>query len=145
MSQKSQNSPEEQVAYFNEVVLGIEPRPIGMMDQDEFDLSMTQLMEEIGEIHDAREANDMIGLVDGLIDLQYYLLGIFYKHGITPDLHNQLFSAVHSCNMLKVQGENEKRQGFNCAADAIKPEGWIDPAQLLARILEANSGKSNRT
>ncbi len=123
------------VINFNFDVLDIPKRPLGIQEQDEFSLSMHQLREEIEEIQDAYSQGDFIGVLDGLIDLEYFLLGIFYKNGVNEPTHSELFDAVHQANILKKQGIKAGREGYS-SADAIKPKAWVDPEIMFARILE---------
>lgn len=124
------------VVNFNRVVLGIDPRKPGPQPKNEFKLSMKQLREEIEEIEEAYEKGDFIGILDGLIDLEYFLHGVFYKNGINESTHAELHDAVHQANLLKKIGTKEGREGFGNAADAIKPDSWVDPELKFARILE---------
>lgn len=124
------------VINFNRNILKIEHRKPGLQNQDEFKLSMRQLREEIEEIESAYEKGDFIGILDGLVDLEYFLLGIFYKNGINESTHAELFDAVHQANLLKKMGTKAGREGFGNAADAVKPSSWVDPEIKFARILE---------
>lgn len=128
-------SAHDMVEYFNRHVLGITPRNIGLLGEDEFRLSMRQLREEIEEIEKAYEEGNLVGVVDGLIDLDYYHKGIVYKHGVTPALYLQGFETVHRYNMAKKLGVNPQRQGFGGSADAIKPEDWVGPEEELNTLL----------
>tara|TARA_Y100000310_G_C20496354_1_gene721735 strand:+ start:459 stop:809 length:351 start_codon:yes stop_codon:yes gene_type:complete len=110
-------------------------RPVGMQSQDEFDLSMRQLQEEQNEIMQAYAADDFIGVLDGLFDLQYFLFGIFYKNGINAETYEKIFTVIHNCNMTKVKGIKAGREGFD-AADAVKPESWVSPEEQISKILE---------
>jgi len=123
------------VINFNSSVLGIMRRRPGPQDAAEFKLSMHQLREEITEIEEAFEKGDFIGILDGLIDLEYFLLGVFYKNGINESVHAELFDAVHQANLLKKIGTKEGREGYD-AADAIKPDSWTNPELKFARILD---------
>jgi len=123
------------VINFNRSILGISKREPGQQKVDEFKLSMHQLREEIDEIEQSYERGDFIGILDGLIDLEYFLLGIFYKNGIGEKTHAELFDAVHQANLLKKSGTKVGREGYD-AADAVKPSSWVDPELKFARILE---------
>lgn len=123
------------VINFNLNVLSIERRKPGPQEADEFKLSMHQLKEEIEEIEEAFEKGDFIGILDGLIDLEYFLLGIFYKNGINEAVHAELFDAVHQANLLKKAGIKAGREGYD-AADATKPDSWVNPELKFARILD---------
>src|SRR5690606_14084035 len=127
-----------QVIDFNRRILGISKRRPAMQDEDEFKLSLKQLREEIDELEEAYNNNDFIGTLDALIDLEYFLLGIFWKNGIDEKTHCKLFNAVHSANMMKKMGVKAGREGFR-AADAVKPSDWTDPQLMFARILEEHS------
>ena len=124
------------VENFNRKILGIQRRQLGLMNPEEFKLSLTQLREEIQEIEDAYNEGDLVGVIDGLIDLDYFQKGVVYKHGVGRSLYRKLFSAVHHCNMTKKKGVKETRQGFGDSADAIKPQGWVPPEEAIRLILE---------
>lgn len=123
------------VINFNSNILKITRRKPGPQDAEEFELSMLQLREEITEIEESFEKGDFIGILDGLIDLEYFLLGIFYKNGINESVHAELFDAVHQANLLKKIGTKTGREGYD-AADAIKPDSWTNPELKFARILD---------
>ena len=129
------------VEYFNRKVLGIEPRQIGLMDPMEFKLSMTQLREEIREMEEAYEHGDLIAVVDGMVDLDYFLKGVVYKHGIMAPIYNEIFKVVHDANMQKKLGVKSGREGFDGAADAVKPAGWVAPEEKIGLILSTSAWK----
>lgn len=120
---------------FNKRVLGVTKRQPGPQSQDEFNLSLKQLREEISEMEDAHTNNDFIGVLDALIDLEYFLYGVLWKNGIDERMHSKLFLAVHNANMMKKLGVKKGREGFK-AADAVKPSDWTDPQVMFARILD---------
>lgn len=122
------------VVDFNNRVLKIEQRPLGMLNEAELNISIKCLDEESKEFSEAAENGDFIGMVDALIDLKYFATGILYKMGLTADQINECESAVHDANMEKKLGVVSKR-GDGSAADAVKPEGWTPPEQRLGEIL----------
>ncbi len=120
------------VVEFNQRVLGIAKRHlIGWQRPNDFRLSLAQLREEIDEVQEAYEKGDFVGLIDGLIDIDYFLKGVVYKHGLTIEQYHELFVLVHEANMEKKLGVKENRQGFGDAADAIKPQGWVAPEERI--------------
>lgn len=124
-----------QVAEFNEVVLGIAPRFQMPLGEAELKLTLHCLREEVDEFEEAAQGSDYVGMVDALIDLQYFALGALYKMGVTPDKVVKCCTAVHQANMTKKRGVKAGR-GDGSAADAIKPEGWITPEERIGSILE---------
>ena len=130
-----------QVAEFNRTVLGIPTRHLTFQDKDELELSLKQLREEIDEFNQAAKKRDFLAALDALIDLEYFLLGVLYKHGVDEELHENLFTAVHEANMLKKAGVKKERGKHGNAIDANKPEEWTDPTVLFARIIEEHSGE----
>jgi predicted HAD superfamily Cof-like phosphohydrolase len=121
------------VIAFNRDVLKIEPRPIGMMSQDECDITAKCLTEEKDEFIEAVESNDFLGSIDALVDGIYFGIGAMYKSGLTYDQVCDCVNAVHDANMEKKLGVNAKRA--TGAADAVKPEGWIPPERRISSIL----------
>ena len=120
---------------FNREILGITSRTPALQPAEEFKLSLVQLREEIDEMEQAFKKGDFLSVLDALIDLEYFLYGVYWKNGIDEQLHEQLFTAVHDANMMKKRGVKKGREGFD-AADATKPDAWTDPMLKFARILD---------
>ena len=125
-----------QVVDFNRTILGIEQRLQMPMGPAELELSITCLREEVEEFREAAESGDYIGMVDAMIDLQYFAMGVLYKMGIPPDKIVACCTAVHEANMTKKRGIKAGR-GDGSAADATKPAGWIPPEERIGDILES--------
>lgn len=128
-------SHSELVALFNQKIMKIDPRPIGLMDPAEMAFSAKSLREEIVEMVDAYDSGDLVGVIDALIDLDFFRLGILYKHGITEELYEKLFTVVWSKNMKKELGQ-PKPTRCELALDAIKPPGWVGPEDEIRQLLE---------
>lgn len=127
----------QRVMQFNREVLGIEPRPLGMMDAAEMSFSEGAIREELVELRNAFDAGDLVGVVDALVDLDFFLRGIVYKHGITPEMYSRIFAVVHEANMRKVLGK-PKESRCQLGEDAIKPDGWESPEDKIRAILEGD-------
>lgn len=125
----------EKVAEFNQEVLDIQPREKGLQNSDEAQLSMMQMREEIDEFEEGYEQRDLVKCVDACIDNIYFTMGVLYKMGITPDDFSTIFEVVHQANCAKVMGKKAERSGFE-SADAIKPEGWVAPEEIIKEILD---------
>lgn len=125
----------DQVVEFNQRVLKIDQRPVDMLKQNEFEISMKCLQEEINEFEEAFKKGDIIGCIDAIIDLKYFAVGVMYKMGLTPDAMKKCMTAVHEANMEKKLGTNHKR-AVEGAADAVKPEGWVSPEERIINILD---------
>ena len=123
-----------QVKTFNQDVLRIPQRRLGLQDPHEAALSYTQLIEEAREYQEAIGERDFIGCVDAILDSLYFSYGILYKMGLSEELVNELFTAIHEANMAKKRGVKEGREGFD-AADAAKPKDWRDPRDIMKEIL----------
>lgn len=126
----------QRVIQFNQEILGIGERPVGLLDAAEMMLSLKQLREEIQEMEDAFNKGDLVGVVDGLVDLDFFTRGVVYKHGLCPEAYSRCFKAVFEANMQKALGKKKGRDEFGDVADAIKPEGWQPPEELIRTILE---------
>lgn len=125
------------VEHFNKEMLEIPERKISLQDLDEFNLSLHQLREEIDEIEEAYHEGNLVGVLDGLIDLDYFQKGVLYKMGITSEFYPKCFEVVHTCNMQKVMGKKATRLGYGNSADAVKPEGWVAPEETLYEMILA--------
>ena len=118
---------------FNEIVLGIKQRKPNLLSTNEYQISVNCLNEEIKEFNHAHINDDLVGCIDAMIDNLYFTVGVLYKLGLKPDQIKQCFAAVHLANMTKNKGQNAKRA--TGAADAVKPEGWIGPEEMIKEII----------
>lgn len=123
------------VMKFNQQVLGIAPRPLGLMDPSEMAFSVSALREEIGEMSDAYDIGDLVGVVDALADLDFFRRGILYKHGIPPELYDKIFAVVYEKNMEKRLGKPKEGRD-QLPMDACKPDDWVGPEEEIRRLLE---------
>lgn len=128
------------VSQFNKEILGKNPSGVSLLELEEMKLSLHQLREEVQEVEDAFNDGSIVDVVDGLIDLEYFLLGVLYKMGIDHDVYAQCFSIIHEKNMSKKMGKKEGRSQYD-AADAIKPEGWVGPEEEMAGIIFGRLGR----
>lgn len=80
------------------------------------------LDEELGEVRNAREAEDV---VDGLIDLCVVAIGTLDLMGVDP---YKAWNAVHRANMKKEVGVKESRPNPLGLPDLVKPKGWRSPS-----------------
>lgn len=124
------------VVDFNQRVLNIEQREVGMLNQAEFDISKKSLQEEVDEFVEAHNNGDLISTIDSVVDLMYFGVGVLYKLGLNAEQIGDICSAVHNANMDKKLGVVAKR-GDGSAADAVKPEGWVGPEERIGNILDA--------
>lgn len=122
------------VVDFNRNILGIEPRPLAPLNAAEHDITMKCLKEELDELQEATDACDIIGQVDAHVDAMYFHIGAMYKMGLTAEQIERCCMAVHNANMTKKRGINARR-GDGSAADAVKPDGWVAPEELIGEIL----------
>lgn len=125
----------ENIIEFNQRVLGVSPRPLGLLNLAEVEITVKCLNEEVVELELAHEEGDFIGAVDALVDNIYFAVGALYKLGLTGVSIEQCIKAVHAANMEKKLGVNERR-GDGQAADAVKPEGWVGPEERISLILD---------
>lgn len=126
----------EEVVEFGQTILGIEQRPLGELNDSEYQISMQCLQEELDEFEEAHGKRDFIKQVDALVDLKYFVDGVLYKMGLTAEQIVAVSHAVHVANMTKVRGHNAKR-GDGVAVDAVKPEGWVSPEDRISAILSS--------
>lgn len=80
------------------------------------------MQEEVDEFCMAAIYGDVIEMADALIDLVYFAKGTAVILGIP---WGALWNDVHQCNMRKIPGEKEGREGVK--QDLIKPPGWTPP------------------
>jgi predicted HAD superfamily Cof-like phosphohydrolase len=105
--------------------------PISIIIADEAELVIN---EEKIELEEAYQKSDYIGYIDALIDNIYFCLGGLVRIGLNADLVEEIFEAIHQCNMAKVKGR--KAREVENDSDAIKPENWVSPEEKIIEILE---------
>lgn len=128
----------DKVYEFNETLLRIPRRSLGMLSQDEAVHLEKALKEEVQEFVDGQKLGDMIATVDSLIDLAYFAFGGLYKMGIPVEAAMEIFHAVHDCNMTKKRGAVARR-AVGQVADAVKPDGWVPPEERIGEILSRHA------
>jgi predicted HAD superfamily Cof-like phosphohydrolase len=122
------------VVAFNREVLSIYPRKKSLLESAELDQTTKCLREEVDELERAHQNTDFIEGVDALIDLIYFAVGGLYRMGLTSEEMTQCSEIIHNCNMRKEKGV-VRRRGDGSAADAVKPDGWKGPEELMAIVL----------
>lgn len=85
--------------------------------------------EELRELNTAIYDADLVGAVDGLLDIIYVAIGTLYTLGLPFD---PLWNAVHTANMQKERGLTKRGVFY----DARKPEGWVGPEAKIRQILQ---------
>lgn len=101
----------------------------GLPSKDVEIFRQTLLRSEYRELNDAIARNDLEGIYDGILDMNYVLVGTGHVYGLPL---NQGFIAVHNANMRK---EPAVGQDSTCTKP-IKPPGWQPPN--LRAIMIAN-------
>lgn len=127
------------IVEFNQRVLKIDQRPIGLLNEAETEITVNCLNEEVREFEDAIHEGDLIGAIDALVDNIYFAVGGLYKLGLTPESIEACINEVHNANMEKKLGVNARR-GDGQAADAVKPENWVGPEERITEVLDKQVG-----
>lgn len=130
-------NPFEMVEQFNRDVVGIDRPDIRELDGDEYLWLDGALTEELFEFNVAWTDESIPKQVDALIDLMYFAMGGLTRMGLTAKQSAAIFRVVHNCNMQKHKGAKEERTTVS-ELDAVKPEGWDGPEEIIKLIL---SGK----
>lgn len=78
------------------------------------------------EIEELRDATDLYQQADAIMDLLYYLLGVFVEMGISAD---DLFDIIHQANMEKLILGNKIIQDEDLKVK--KPCNWKHPDELI--------------
>lgn len=86
------------------------------------------LQEELNEFKEACEKNDVVLAMDALIDLVYVAFGTAHMMNVP---FYEAWQHVHAANMRKVRAKKVEDSKRNSTFDVIKPEGWINPHEML--------------
>lgn len=93
------------------------------------------MIEELEEFMDATHAEDITKAFDALLDLVYVVHGAALYMGITPEMWNAGWKAVHEANMRKERAKSADDSKRGHELDVVKPAGWTGPEAELAKIL----------
>ena len=125
----------DEVAEFNAKVLNVQDREKSLLNEAELKYAAKAIKEELAEFEQAHEQQDFISAVDAVTDLIYFAYGFLFRMGLTAAEARRVGSIVHGCNMAKKLGHVAKRCDDGSVADAVKPEGWTGPEELIAEAL----------
>ena len=123
----------EKVKIFNEEIIGIKDRKIGMIPNSEYTWLKNALDEEALELDAAFLENEIVLVIDALVDTVYFALGGLARLGLPTDAVEEIFDAVHMANMAKECGR--KVRDIESDHDAIKPKDWQSPEEDIRNIL----------
>ena len=121
----------DQIFDFNEQIIGTGDVDLNPLTQKQFDWTVKFVEEEMVEFSTAFVAQDIVGMVDAIGDLIYGAMGTFKKMGLSRAQVREVFTAIHNANMTKKRGD----KGRGTDEDAIKPEGFVPPEEVIADIL----------
>lgn len=134
MDQNTKNLFVEQVIDFNEQIIGVGQREIGLLSDKELEYAMKAIDEEKQEFFQAHHQQDVIGAVDAVIDLMYFGIGFLRRMGLNAEQISLCMTAVHISNMEKQLSMSVQKR-VEGVPDAAKPEGWVGPEERIAFIL----------
>jgi predicted HAD superfamily Cof-like phosphohydrolase len=93
-----------------------------MEDAKQLAFRFKLMSEELSEIGEAMIKGDAVGVLDGLVDLDYFIKGTAVEMGWDFE---EAFRRVHDSNMAKMPSD-----GYAVYRDdgkLIKPKGWQPP------------------
>lgn len=89
-----------------------------------FDLQYGLILEELSELSEAYDKKDGVEVLDALVDIQYVLLGMVNRLGLSKEFV-EAFETVHINNMTKVKdSEGNIIVKFREDGKILKPEGY---------------------
>jgi len=126
----------EEVVYFNRELLGVRRDTPALLSSEEAKWLVTALREEVSEFIEAHDDQASVAhSTDALIDLIYFAIGGMARMGLSADQIKACFLTVHAANLMKKRGVKASRPQDGSVADAVKPQGWTDPVEVIKQIL----------
>lgn len=116
---------------FNEQVIGTSDVPLNTLTEKQFQWTVGFCNEEITEFSEAYEAQDLVKMVDGVLDLIYGAMGTLKKMGLTRQQVYECMMAIHTANMTKKKGMTSR----GSEEDAAKPATFVPPDEAIGQIL----------
>lgn len=86
-------------AFHRSYELPIRTSPTAAVGDQQSDLRLALIEEEVGELREAAEAGDIVGIADALADIVYVAYGSAHVYGIDLDA---VLDEVHASNMTKL-------------------------------------------
>lgn len=122
---------------FNEQVIGTPVVvPLNTLTDKQYQWTQKFCREELDEFEAAYVKQDIVGMVDGVLDLIYGAMGTLKKMGLTRTQVVECMMAIHSANMTKKKGMTSR----GSEEDAAKPEDFVPPEKVIGSILFAQDG-----
>ena len=94
----------------------------GEFDQDQFNLYVSLIEEEAGELAEAIAAHDQVETLDALIDILVVTIGAIHSMGSDPE---GAWKEVMSTNFAKIGEDGKVRKRED--GKVLKPTGWVPP------------------
>ncbi|MCE5185059.1 MAG: hypothetical protein LLF76_02915 [Planctomycetaceae bacterium] len=90
-----------------------------LLPPDEQLLRLTLINSELGELSDAMQKHDIVGIADGIADLLYVTFGLAVQMGLDID---RAFTEVHASNITKVWPDGTVHR--NAGGKVLKPDTY---------------------
>ena len=94
----------------------------GEFDKDQFNLYVSLIEEEAGELAEAIKAHDQVETLDALIDILVVTIGAIHSMGSDAE---GAWKEVMSTNFAKVGEDGKVRKRED--GKVLKPVGWVPP------------------
>ena len=93
--------------------------PVKVIDVEYIKKRVEFIQEELRELVEAAEANDIVGVTDALLDIDYFNLGTVFGMGVEREFVDG-FQMVQDCNMSKLCEEGKE---LNDTLDMYSKQG----------------------
>ena len=124
--------------FHNKFSLPEEPSP-GFPKEEDMEFRLMRQAEEGDELYAAWQEGDIVKALDALLDSAYIVYGTALRMGITPEMWDAGFEAVHAANMRKERATEASQSKYGTTVDIVKPAGWTGPEDILRKILGVNN------
>ncbi len=94
----------------------------GEFDKDQFNLYVSLIEEEAGELAEAIKAHDQVETLDALIDILVVTIGAIHSMGSDAE---GAWKEVMSTNFAKIGEDGKVRKRED--GKVLKPVGWVPP------------------
>ena len=94
----------------------------GEFDEDQFNLYVSLIEEEVGELAEAITAHDQVETLDALIDILVVTIGAIHSMGSDAE---GAWKEVMSTNFAKIGEDGKVRKRED--GKVLKPVGWTPP------------------
>jgi predicted HAD superfamily Cof-like phosphohydrolase len=133
-----QNNFQDVLAFHTKFEVPLSNKP-SLLNDEAYNFRLNFMQEELREFVDGHYDKNLTKAFDSLIDLVYVAHGTALMMGCTPEMWQEMWSAVQSANMTKVRAVSSDESTRSTSLDVVKPANFVPPDSAIENIIKKYS------